>query len=584
MHSSPAVLACEANILRPFEAIEIGEGNSRGYSFPRSRVPRSLLSNFPDGKKTAMKTWLALLLTALLTSAAAVAQTDLRTATVEGTVKNLKTGEPIPDVRVTVTPDPAAAGTRSATTDGDGRFTITAVSPGRHTLSATRTLFFRPRRDAGPVALTVAAGERIRGLEMLLSPTGVIAGRVVDDRREPLRSIRVEALRREYRDGVRVWAAAAQNTTDDRGEYRLFNLPPGSYYVRATGNLTTSVYYPGITDPHSGVPVAIEAGSEAGAIDIEIRRSPEYAVQLRLGDVPPGSTANFTIRRRNGLANEVQPPRSETLPDNTYRLAGLPPGEYDIFVQVSSPPAVQPRILTHAMNIPVTVGSSNVDLGTVAVRPTTPVTGRIVVPDPIPSALVPARLVLTLRALDLPMPLAFNIRGDRTPPGFNPDGTFALPNVAVGRYQILLTGLPADAFVVSAREGTREVLDGGFTVSGTQNPLEVTVGGPGSVGTVTGTVINALGQPVPSSTVVLVPTPDRRINPAAFRSAIADQGGNFSIRSVLAGEYRALAWEDIEPGIYVDPEFLKPYETRGESFRLQRGSQNAVTVRVIPSQ
>jgi hypothetical protein len=186
--------------------------------------------------------------------------------------------------------------------------------------------------------------------------------------------------------------------------------------------------------------------------------------------------------------------------------------------------------------------------------------------------------------MDLPTPLTYNIRGDRTPPGFYSDGSFTLPNVAAGRYQILLTGLPADAFMIAAREGAREILDAGYTVSGTQNPLEVLVGGPGTVGTVTGTVINALGQPVPSSTIVLVPASDRRINPAAFRTAIADQGGNFSIRSVLAGDYRAIAWEDIEPGIYMDPEFLKPFETRGEGFRLQRGSQSAVTVRVIPAQ
>jgi hypothetical protein len=36
--------------------------------------------------------------------------------------------------------------------------------------------------------------------------------------------------------------------------------------------------------------------------------------------------------------------------------------------------------------------------------------------------------------------------------------------------------------------------------------------------------------------------------------------------------------------MYMDSEFLKNYETRGERFRVQRGSQIAVTVRVIPAQ
>jgi hypothetical protein len=144
-------------------------------------------------------------------------------------------------------------------------------------------------------------------------------------------------------------------------------------------------------------------------------------------------------------------------------------------------------------------------------------------------------LVLTLRPLDLPIPLTFTISGDRTPPGFNPDGGFALSNVAAGRYQILLTGLPADAFMVSAREGTQEILDAGYTVSGTQNPLEVTVGGPGSVGTVTGTVINALGRPVPSSTVVLVPAPERPRNARRFEQRSQTSSGIFQSIPCLQG-------------------------------------------------
>ena len=34
---------------------------------------------------------------------------------------------------------------------------------------------------------------------------------------------------------------------------------------------------------------------------------------------------------------------------------------------------------------------------------------------------------------------------------------------------------------------------------------------------------------------------------------------------------------------YMDPDFLKDFETRGETLRVQKGSQNAVTVRVIPA-
>jgi hypothetical protein len=514
---------------------------------------------------------------------------------VEGTVRNLKTGELLADVRVTLVqeltappPTPTAVASKTATTDADGKFTITAVPPGRYLVNATRTLFFRSRRDSGPAALTLAEGQRLTGVQILLSPTSVIAGRVIDDRREPLRSVRVEALRREFRDGLRTWVAAGQSTTGDRGEYRLFNLTPGTYYVRAAQSSMPPLYYPGTPDSQSAVPVSVDVGAEAGSIDLEMRRSPEYSLQLTLGGVPTGSTANFTMRRKNALANEQQGAEQETVSGNTYRIGHLVPGAYDLFVQVGSivptGTGAQSRVLTNAGSIPVSITNTNLDLGTVAIPSTVAVAGRILVPDPLPSPLVAERLVLTMRALDVAAPIAASARGNSAPPGINSDGTFTLPHVAAARYQVQLTGLPADTFLISAREGTRDVLDTGFTVTGSQNLLELTVGGPGSVGSVLGTVVNALGRPVSPGTVVLVPAPERRSNPAAFRTATTDQSGNFIIRSVLAGDYRVLGFEDIEPGIHLDPEFLKGFETRGEAIKVQRGSQNTVTLRVIPAQ
>jgi hypothetical protein len=158
-----------------------------------------------------------------------------------------------------------------------------------------------------------------------------------------------------------------------------------------------------------------------------------------------------------------------------------------------------------------------------------------------------------------------------------------LPNVAAGRYQIQLLGLPAETYLVGARSAGKETLDAGYTVSGDQAPLEVVIGGPASVGIVEGTVVNSRGEPMPGSAVVLVPAAERRNNPSAYRNVFTDQQGNFSLRSVLAGEYKILAWEDVEPGAYMDPEFLKDFETRGETVRVQRGSQNTVSVRIIPA-
>jgi hypothetical protein len=45
------------------------------------------------------------------------------------------------------------------------------------------------------------------------------------------------------------------------------------------------------------------------------------------------------------------------------------------------------------------------------------------------------------------------------------------------------------------------------------------------------------------------------------------------------GAYTILAWDDIEPGAYQNPEFLKEVEDRGVKASVERGSRIYVTVR-----
>ena len=72
----------------------------------------------------------------------------------------------------------------------------------------------------------------MRGVQLVLTPTGSISGRVYD-RDGPVGKLQVQALRPIYRDGQRTLTIVQSVQTDDRGEYRLFWLPPGPYYVTA---------------------------------------------------------------------------------------------------------------------------------------------------------------------------------------------------------------------------------------------------------------------------------------------------------------------------------------------------------------
>ncbi len=73
------------------------------------------------------------------------------------------------------------------------------------------------------------------------------------------------------------------------------------------------------------------------------------------------------------------------------------------------------------------------------------------------------------------------------------------------------------------------------------------------------------------ASVTLVPEGRRRSNSEYYRVAIADQSGRFVIGSVVPGEYLLFAWQDIERGQYMDPDFIQQYEDSGKPIHVDEG-------------
>ena len=96
-----------------------------------------------------------------------------------------------------------------------------------------------------------------------------------------------------------------------------------------------------------------------------------------------------------------------------------------------------------------------------------------------------------------------------------------------------------------------------------------------NVGQVAGVVQNPdTQQPAPFSVVVLVPQEkQRRDHDWYYMTVTADRFGTFTLKSVPPGEYKLYAWDEIENGAYMDPEFMKPLVSKGESVSVKEGSQ-----------
>ena len=65
------------------------------------------------------------------------------------------------------------------------------------------------------------------------------------------------------------------------------------------------------------------------------------------------------------------------------------------------------------------------------------------------------------------------------------------------------------------------------------------------------------------------------------QTATSDLSGQFTFKSVAPGDYRVYAWEDVEYSAWMDPDFMKPLESRGEAVSVTEGGRQAIQVNLI---
>jgi hypothetical protein len=162
------------------------------------------------------------------------------------------------------------------------------------------------------------------------------------------------------------------------------------------------------------------------------------------------------------------------------------------------------------------------------------------------------------------------------------DGAFTLKNVGPQSMGVNVGGLPTGYYVKTINYGQQDAKANGLTYAGSNDLVEVVVSPKGA--TVEGLVHNHAGDPVSGATAVLAAPPEQRSASQGFRTARTDQNGHFSIKGVEPSNYTVYAWEDIEPGQYMDPDLLKASENRGKSLKLQESGQESLDLESIPAE
>jgi len=524
-------------------------------------------------------------------AAAEAAEAAQEPASLEGVVIDRVTEAPVRKAHLVL----AGAGREwdnaySAVSDSSGQFRFADVAPGRYRLWVSKNRYTRfsygERRPGGRGAiLTLRPGARLDDLVLKLTPAAVVAGRVLDEDGEPVAYARVNVLRYRYVDGEkRLMAVNRGASTNDLGEYRLFGLAPGRYYLSVTYQRPTvsfarprngretpaesqaypTLYYPGVPDVSQAAPLKLGPGEERRGIDF--RLTPARAVTIS-GRVRGASGRILVALRRQRESSRVTRGPGVVADRKTgeFFIEGVLPGAYVL-------QAVTTRESDRLFaRVPVVVGPDGLRDVVLELRPGVKVSGRVAFDGEAPEGSLEKIRVSLLASANI---LFFGSRGGRV----DPEGRFALESIVPGRHRVRVHGLPDGAYLKAAVVEGSDVLEDGLDVpeAGLAG-LSITIGLRAAL--VTGAVLDEDGRPVAGATVVLAP--ERRRRTDLFRNVTTDQYGRFLIESIAPGAYQLFAFDDIESGAWRDPDFLAEWEDVAEEIELEEGSREAVELELI---
>jgi len=498
-------------------------------------------------------------------------------ARVEGTVLNSLNGQPVRKVTVILRAhDTDEALSYADETDANGHFSIADVSPGDYALAAERPGFRQQSTGAigaPPPNLKLESGQQITGLTIRLTPLGVIAGRVLDADGDPVRGANVTAFRYVYSSGKKELRSVAQAQSGDNGDFRLFGLVEGTFYLKSSATrrlgLAGSVpsFYPGTVDETHAEPVVVHPGAQLEGFDIRLQSTGVYGVRFKL----PASDSAEARTSITAFLGNGQPPEFNNVA--TWSPAGLafndvPPGSYELMV-IRRDAGKQSYAFRH-----VEVANADVDGGMLTFLPAVDVAGSVRIEG---GAFTSGydKLRLTLQSPP-PSPGTGNLGAQ-----VKPDGTFLLKNAAPAVYEVAINGVRG-LYLKSVRIRDKTLPDRRIDLTAPPEALTVVLGN--DVGEVEGSVENAKGQPVARARVTVIAYGDHSGRIDLSRFAFTDDKGEFTVKDVAPGDYKVFAWENVPVGAPQDPEFRKPFEKQAAALQMPPNGHQKIQLTAIPAQ
>ncbi len=506
-----------------------------------------------------------------------MAQTQTKTArpsTLTGRILD-EDGQPLAGASVSALRAGGVALQGATTTDAQGRFTISNLSPSAYSILANfapyvspvnaTTMFYRPGEM---VSITLVKG-------------GVITGKIVDAQGEPIPGMMVSAG--QVRDGegqslAGRGGASRFGMADDRGVYRLYGLPAGAYHVVARNNGNyfignpdpeIQIYYPSTT-MDGAEEVRVTPGAEVSGIDINVRHQRGHFVSGTVtGAIASPSNAGIPVRLLSAatgqtVANIFVQARSGS---TRFALPSVPDGEYELIANRTAFDRSAGDTSAYSEPRKITVKGSDVTGIELRLLPMATIAGRVVL-EPLPSgnktcsserAITPEEIVIQPMAIEMKRLL------NRRPTTPDASGNFELPDFPAGRFQ-LTTELPHDSWY--RKSITREAKNwhNGFDIGVSEQLKGVTITFAEGAASVQGRVIGK------ASAVYLIPAERDEVERYFVTTTRSD--ATFSFRAVAPGNYWLIARAEGDA-----EQFLQAAEQRAKLRREAEAANQSITLK-----
>jgi len=496
--------------------------------------------------------------------------------TIAGTVLNAKSGQPVHDAEVTLTRTPSLNQGRvlaaSGFTDDQGHFAFLNMPSGKFELHVGHRGYIGADYDQHETGSTaIVTGESpetatldIAHLQFLLAPQGVLYGTVTEDSGDPVPGAQISLYRQEPSRGTGGVVRASMANADERGNYEIANLAPGSYFLSVSGSpwyvtqlqpaggkaagqprspldVAYSVtFYPDATDAAFAAPIAVAAGDRI-PVNLTLHPVPSLHISMQVPNGQPG--VQQLSRSVFGSTDFIQPRVSFMTPESsapmtTVEISGIAPGQYEIALLGQNGEASRET----AVNL---ASDQNLDLS--AATPLASVSGKLAAAG---GGKLPQSLFLVLSPQE----------GEtRDTSRVEADGSFHFRSVHPGAYELVastgeypmtVTQLAASGASVAGRL----IKIGSDPVTLTANVAETTA--------IVHGFARSNGKSAPGVFLLLVPS-NPNAGREAWRTNQSDSDGSFDFPQVMPGQYTLLAIQDGWTLDWSHPESIAKYLAGG---------------------